>query len=117
MIQLLLFKDGGSQDYAFASLLDSRAQKKRAQVLLHSARTDAEFGSDFFITAALHQEMENLLVAAGDFNLIEVQHFSSSSSGWNANALVEARLSPKLRRVNDLAKATQIQHLRIPTAA
>jgi hypothetical protein len=86
MAQLLLFKYGGCQDYAFAPLLDSRAQKKRAQVLFNGAGTDAEFRSDLFIAAALNQQVKNLLVAAGDFDLIEVQHFSPSSSCWNANA-------------------------------
>jgi hypothetical protein len=75
MAQLLLFKYGGCQDYAFAPLLDSRAQKKRAQVLFNGAGTDAEFRSDLFIAAALNQQVKNLLVAAGNFDLIEVQHF------------------------------------------
>jgi hypothetical protein len=85
MIHVLLFKYGGGQDYAFASLLDSRAQEKRAQVLLNRSWADAEFRRDFFIAAALNQQMKNLLVAAGDFNLIQVQHFSASSSCSNAN--------------------------------
>src|SRR5436305_13450361 len=101
MIHLLLFKYGCGQDYAFASLLDSRAQKERAQVLLHGAWTDAKFRCDFFIAAALHQKVENLLVAPGDFDLIEVQHFSASSSCWNANAFHRstcfAKASPWLR--------------------
>jgi hypothetical protein len=43
-------------------------------VLFHGAGTDAEFRSDFFIAAALNQQVKNLLVAAGDFDLIQVQH-------------------------------------------
>jgi hypothetical protein len=118
MIHLLLFKYGGSQDYAFASLLDSRPQKKRAQVLFHSARADAEFRSDFFITAALNQQAKNLLVAAGDFDLIEVQHFFFLFFLLECQRfLIEARLSPKLRRLTIPLKTTQMQHLRIPTAA
>jgi hypothetical protein len=75
MIHLLPFKYGGGQDYAFAPLLDSRAQKESAQVLLNRSRTDAELGSDLFIAAALDKQSKNLLVAAGNFDLIEVQHF------------------------------------------
>jgi hypothetical protein len=29
--------------------------------------------------------LQNLLIAAGDFNLIEVQHFAASSFCWNAD--------------------------------
>jgi hypothetical protein len=75
MIHLLLFKDGGGKDDALAPLLNARAQEKRAQVLLHGAWADAEFGGDLFIAAALHQQLQNLLVTAGDFDLIQVQHF------------------------------------------
>jgi hypothetical protein len=70
----LLFKYGGSQDDAFASLLNSRAQKKGAQVLLHGAWANAEFRCDLFIAAALHQQSQNLLVATRDFDLIQIQH-------------------------------------------
>jgi hypothetical protein len=72
MIHLLLFKNGGCQDYAFAPLLDSCAQEKRAQVLLHCARADAQFGCDLFVAAALDKQSKNLLVAARNFDLIEV---------------------------------------------
>jgi hypothetical protein len=85
MIHLLLFKYCSGQDDAFTSLLDSRAQKNRAQVLLHSAWADAEFGCDLFIAAALDEQLKNLLIAAGNFDLIEVQHFSASSSCWNTD--------------------------------
>jgi hypothetical protein len=54
MIYVLLFKYGGGQDYAFASLPDASAQKKCAQVLFHSAWTDAQLGCDLFITATLY---------------------------------------------------------------
>lgn len=74
-MHLLLFKDGGCQDDPLASLLDSGAQKQRAQVLLDGAWADAEFGCDLFVAAALDQQLQNLLVAARDFDLIEVQHF------------------------------------------
>jgi hypothetical protein len=82
MIHLLLlkFKDGRSQNHPLAPLLDSGPQKKRAQVLLNGARADAQFGCDFFITAALDKQPENLLVAASNFDLIEVQHVLFVSS-------------------------------------
>jgi hypothetical protein len=37
MAHLLLFKDGGGQNDAFTSLLDSGAQEQRAQVLFNCA--------------------------------------------------------------------------------
>jgi hypothetical protein len=85
MIHLLLFKDGGGQDDAFAPLLDTGAQKQCAQVLLYGAGANVEFDCDLFIAASLHQQLKNLLVAAGDFDLIEVQHFSASSCCWNTD--------------------------------
>jgi hypothetical protein len=97
MIHLLLFKYGGCQDYAFAPLPDSRAQKKRAQVLLHGARADAEFGCDLFIAAALYQQLKNLLVATSDFDLVQVQHFLPLLPAGMPTLSTEARLSPKLR--------------------
>jgi hypothetical protein len=71
---LLLFKDGGGQDDAFAALLDSCTQKQSAQVLLDGARADFEFGGDFFVAASGDQQLENLLVAAGDFDLFQIDH-------------------------------------------
>jgi hypothetical protein len=53
-------------------------------VLLNGPRTDVQLGCDLFIAAALHQEFENLLIAPGDFDLLEIQHADSflwASSG------------------------------------
>jgi hypothetical protein len=102
MIHLLLFKYGGGQDYAFASLLDTGAQKKRAQVLLYGSRADAEFGCDLFIAAALYQQLQNLLVATSNFDLIEIQHFLPLLFPGILTLLVEARLSPKFRHCSQL---------------
>jgi hypothetical protein len=71
---LLLFKYGGCQDDALAALLDSCSEEERAQVLFHSAGTDIEFCADFFIAAALHQQFQDLLIAARDFDVLEIQH-------------------------------------------
>ena len=95
---MLLFEYGGGQDYALASLLDSCAQKQRAQVLFNGSRADAEFGRYFFVAAALNQQLQDLLVTAGNFDLVQVQHCSASSFCWNADTSVEARLSPNFRR-------------------
>ena len=74
MSELLLFKNCGGQNDAFAPLLDSRTQKQRAQVLLHGAWADVEFRRDFFIAAALQQQFQNVLIAARILDLFQVQH-------------------------------------------
>jgi hypothetical protein len=117
MIHLLLFKYGGGQDYAFPPLLDSRAQKKRAQVLLHRTWTDAEFRCDLFIAAALDKQSKNLLVSARNFDLIEVQHFFPFLFAKMPTPFIEARPSPNLRHNERPTKSKQMQHLRIPTVA
>jgi hypothetical protein len=117
MVHLLLFKYGGGQDYAFAPLLDSRAQKESAQVLLNRSWTDAKLGSDLFIAAALYKQSKNLLVAARNFDLIEVQHFLPFLFAEMPTPFTEARPSPKLRHNEQPTKWKQMQHLRIPTAA
>jgi len=43
-------------------------------VLLNGAGTDFEFGGDVLVAAALDKQLQNLLVAAGNFDLIEINH-------------------------------------------
>jgi hypothetical protein len=76
MVHLLLFKNGGGENDALAAVLDSSAQKEGTKVLLDGAGADIEFGGDFFVAAALYQKIEDLLIAARDFDLIEVEHDS-----------------------------------------
>jgi hypothetical protein len=71
MVCLLLFKYRGSKDDPLSALLDAGPQEQRAQVLLDGAWADAEFSSDFFVAAARDQQFQNVLIAAGDFDLIE----------------------------------------------
>jgi hypothetical protein len=112
MIHLLLFKYGGGQDDALAPLLDARAQKKRAQVLLHRTWADAEFGCDLFIATTLDQQLQNLLVATSNFDLIEVQHFLPLLAAGMPTFLTEARPSPKFRRYSIRKSMAQIQALK-----
>jgi hypothetical protein len=74
MIHLLLFKYGSCQDDALAALFDSCSQEQCAQVLFHRAGADIEFRADFFIAAALHQQLQYLLIAARDFDVVEIKH-------------------------------------------
>jgi hypothetical protein len=83
-------KDSRSQDHSLATLLDSCAQEKCAEMLFDGARADAQFRRDFFIAAALNQQVENLPVAARDFDLIYIQHFFASSHCRNAGALTQS---------------------------
>jgi hypothetical protein len=74
MILLLLFKDGGGENDALTTLLNTGAKKKRAEMLLNGARTDVEFCGNIFVAAPLHQQVEDLLIALCNFNLIEAKH-------------------------------------------
>jgi len=74
MILLLLFKDGGGENDALTTLLNTAgAKKKRAEMLLNGARTDVEFCGNIFVAAPLHQQVEDLLIALCNFNLIEAK--------------------------------------------
>jgi hypothetical protein len=68
---------GGSQPNAFASVPNSGTQKKRAQVLFHGTRTDAQLPRDFLIAAALNQQIQHLLIPGCNFYSFEVHHGNS----------------------------------------
>jgi hypothetical protein len=53
---LLLFKKRGCQHHPLPSLLDSRPQEERSQVLLDGARTDLQLGGNVFVTATLYEQ-------------------------------------------------------------
>ena len=65
-------------------LIPARRNSVR-RVLLNGSRADAEFGRYFFVAAALNQQLQDLLVTAGNFDLVQVQHCSASSFCWNAD--------------------------------
>src|ERR1700687_2826824 len=76
IIHLLLFKDGGCKNHTFAALLDSCAQKQSAQVLLNGTWADLQFNGDVLVTAPLDRQLQHLLSAAGDFDLLQIDHVS-----------------------------------------
>jgi hypothetical protein len=119
MIHLLLFKEGGGENDALAPLLDTGAKKKRAQVLLYSARTDVKFCGNIFIAATLHQKIEDLPVAACDFDLIEIKHdFPFAAVRIGCGRLKgKARLSPYFRPQARKANYQRNQHLPRPATA
>jgi len=43
-------------------------------MLFYGARADVELIGDFFITATLHEQLQNLLITRGNFHLIKVDH-------------------------------------------
>jgi hypothetical protein len=51
-------------------MLDSGAQEQRAQVLFYCAGTDVEFRRNLLIAATLHQQLQYVMVAARDFDVI-----------------------------------------------
>src|SRR5438270_365922 len=74
MVHLLLFKDGCGKNDALPALLDSGAQEQSTEMLFHGSRADFQLRCDLLVTATLYQKVEHLLIAAGDFNLIETDH-------------------------------------------
>jgi hypothetical protein len=54
--------------------VDSGAQKQHAEVLFYSSLTDIELASNFLIAEALHEQVQDLLFAGGDFDFIEMDH-------------------------------------------
>jgi hypothetical protein len=72
MIHSLLFEDCGCQDDPLAAFPYSGAQEQCAEVLLDRAGADFELDGDLLVTAPLDEEIEHLLIAAGDFDVIEV---------------------------------------------
>jgi hypothetical protein len=77
---VLLFKHRSRKNHAFSALLDSSSKKQRAQMLLDSSRTDFELCANFFVAAAFNQQQQNLAIAAGNFDLVEVDHVRSCAT-------------------------------------
>jgi hypothetical protein len=72
-------------------------------VLLDGAWADVQLGSDVFVPAPQDQQFQDLLIAAGDFDLIEVDHacLFAHRVKFAARSTREykARVSPKFRWV------------------
>jgi hypothetical protein len=67
--------EGGNRElHALATLCDSSPQKEGSQMLLYRSRADAQLPGYFFITTALHQQIQNLLVSWCHLNLANL-HF------------------------------------------
>jgi hypothetical protein len=71
---LLSLEHGGRELHALAAIFDSGPQKQRTQVLFHGPGADIQLLGDFLVAASLHQEVENLFVAARNFDVAEIQH-------------------------------------------
>src|SRR5579863_1778530 len=86
--KLVLGKHGDGKLHPLASLTNSGPQKQRAQMLLNGARADVELPRDLFVAAALHQQVQHLLIARRHFHLIQVDHdVVASTSPWESPAL------------------------------
>jgi hypothetical protein len=63
-------------------LFNAGAQEQRAQVLRHGARADLQFGRDFLVAAAFDQQLQDVLIAARDFDLLQINHcFPPAANG------------------------------------
>jgi hypothetical protein len=82
MISLRILECGNSQPYPLPPIPNSGAQKKRAQMLLHGARADAQLARDFLVAAALDQQIQHLLIPWRYFHSVEVHHSSFPSVSY-----------------------------------
>jgi len=56
-------------------VFDSCAQEQCAQVLLDGAGAHLQLRGDIFVAAPLDQQLQHLLIAAGDFDLLQIDHY------------------------------------------
>jgi hypothetical protein len=73
-LRFLLGKHGDCQFHALAALSDSSPQEQCAQVLFYGARADLELARNFLVTAALYEQVQDLLVTGRYFYLIQIDH-------------------------------------------
>jgi hypothetical protein len=66
------------QFHAFAAIKDSSAQKQRAQMVFHGSLADAELPSNFLVATAFNEQVQDLLIAGCDFDLIKISHGCAS---------------------------------------
>jgi hypothetical protein len=67
-------------------------------VLFYSAGTDVELACNFLVAAALHEQVQDLLIAGRDFDLIEINHDLLLLRTWRSHSASQiARLSPIVR--------------------
>jgi len=74
-------------------------------MLFHRARADAQLPCDFFVAAASHQQIEDLLVPGRNLHSIHVHHFilpipipSASFATDHVHPCPIAHLSPNILR-------------------
>src|SRR5579862_611308 len=77
IILLLLLIHGGGEPYALAPLGDARPQEQCAQVLLYGSRADVQLLGNLFVAATLHQQVQDVFIAMGDFDFVEINHVCS----------------------------------------
>jgi hypothetical protein len=73
-LRFLIIENSNRQLYAFASFANPSAQKKGAKVLFYGTRTDIELTRNLFVTAALHEQIQHLLVSRRNFDLLKINH-------------------------------------------
>src|SRR5260370_37321996 len=72
ILHLCFLECGGSQPHPLAPLPNSGAQKKRAQMLFHGARADAQLPGNFLVAATLHHQIEHLLIPRRNFYSVDI---------------------------------------------
>jgi hypothetical protein len=76
---LLSLEHGGGELHSLAAICDAGPQKQRTQMLFHSPGADVQLLRDLLVAASFHEQMQNLFVAACDFDIAKIQHGASSS--------------------------------------
>jgi hypothetical protein len=95
-LSLLFAEHCDGQFDPLAALANPGPQEKGAKMLFHRPWTDIQLTRDFFIAAALHEQMEYLLIAGGDFDLVQIDHLVPPTV-CQSHFSVVASLSPFLR--------------------
>jgi hypothetical protein len=73
-----LRKHGCGKLDSLAAIPNTGAEEKRTQVLFDRARANLQLARDFFIAAALHQQIQYLLIAGRDLDFIKINHLFTS---------------------------------------
>jgi hypothetical protein len=105
---------GGGEFDPLAAFLDPGTQKQRPQVLLNRARADVQLPRNFFVAAALDQQLEHLLIAWRNFDFIDVHHLEllEEDRSLSAPAILQQCLRQTFARHDGWTKPLLMSRLR-----
>jgi len=68
---MLLCEHSGCQLDPFSAVAGARPQEQGPQMLFHRPRADVQLGRDILIAAALHQQLQDLLIPRCNLDLVQ----------------------------------------------